>query len=234
MKIFQLKSFYLHNKSVLLKTILLLIILLYCFVNLSAQKEPNIKLKVEAGLNWKPVERNIINHWDWFLHLSLEPKLKTSKKTFIGLRIQVIENEPTNEKYKPPQFFIDNNISINFFDVTPNTHFSFVPTFDYYFSKKSFKPYLGVGVGYYFLTTSKGVLVFGPPFDDELETSVDNPVGFLIRGGLEKGKLSVGLEFNYLLKADIKIPSGLVIGTVDDSFIALSIGYSFGISKRLK
>lgn len=209
-------------------------ILLYCFVNLSAQKKPNIKLKIEAGLNWKPAEKDIINHWDWSLHFSLEPKLKTSKKTFIGLRIQANENEPFNEKYKPPQFFIDNNININFLEATPTTLISFVPTFDYYFSKNRFKPYLGVGVGYYFLTTSKDVLVFGASFDDELKTSVDNPVGFLIRGGLEMGKVSIGLEFNYLLEADIKIPSGLIIGTVNDSFIALSIGYSFGIGKRLK
>ncbi|MFK7771002.1 MAG: hypothetical protein AB8F94_02640 [Saprospiraceae bacterium] len=209
-------------------------ILLYCFVNLNAQKEPNIKLKVEAGLNWKLAEKDIINHWDWSLHFSLEPKLKTSKKTFIGLRIQASENEPFNEKYKPTQFFIDNNINISFLEATPTTLISFVPTFDYYFSKNRFKPYLGVGIGYYFLTTSKDVLVFGASFDDELETSADNPVGFLIRGGLEMGKLSFGLEFNYLLEADIKIPSGLIIGTVDDSFIAVSIGYSIGNSKRLK
>ena len=205
---------------------------MYSFVNLSAQKEPNIKLKLEVGLSWKPAEKER-TYWDWAPLFSLEPKLKTSKKTFIGLRIQVTENFPNNDEYKPLQFFIDNNISINFLEAPSSTNLiSVVPTFDYYFSRKRFSPYLGAGIGYYFLTTSKGVSVFGTSFVDELETSVDNPVGLLIRGGLGMRKLSVGLEFNYLLEANIKIPNGLIIGTVDESFIVLSIGYTFGIGKH--
>ena len=232
MKICQLKSFYFYNKSVLLKTILLLMILLYSFVNLSAQKEPNIKLKVEMGLNWKPAEREG-NYWDWAPHLSLEPKLKTSKNTFIGLRIHIAENFANNEEYKPPQFFNENNISINILEATPTRLISFVPTFDYYFSKKSFNSYLGAGIGLYMLKPSIKILQ-KPNASEVLEISIDNPVGFLIRGGIDIWKLTVGLELNYLLEADIKTPSGLIIGSVDDSFIALSIGYSFGISKRLK
>lgn len=231
MKSFRLKLSYFHNKGGLLKTILSLTILLSSFVNLSAQKEQTIKLKVEAGLNWKPAERNAI--WDWGQIYGLEVKLKTSENTFIGLRIQANENFQINEKYKPAQFFIDNDIKINYFEATSGTQISFVPTFDYYFSGNRIQPYLGAGIGYYMLapplkflqnSTTPGVL----------ETTVGNQLGLLVRGGIDIGKISVGLEFNYILEADIKIPSGLVIGTVNDSFIALLIGYSFGLRKRLK
>jgi len=198
---------------------------LCCFVNLNAQKEPYIKLKVEAGLNWKPAEKDASL---WGQIYSLEPKLKTSKKTFIGLRIQANENYQINEKYKPNQFFIDNNLNVNFFEATSGTLISFVPTVDYYFSKNRFSPYLGAGIGLYMLAPPIKFLQKTTP-SGVLETSVANQAGFLIRGGVDIGKLSVGLEFNYLLEADIKVPSGLIIGTVDDSFIALLIGYSFGI-----
>lgn len=228
MKIFQLKSFYFYNKSKLLKTILLPIILLYGVVNLSAQKEPSIKIKVEAGLNWKPAEKDL-NLWGQIY--SIEPKIKTSKKTFIGLRIQANENFQINEKYKPAQFFIDNNLTNNFFGATSSTLLSFVPTFDYYFNNNRIKPYLGTGVGFYMLEPPLKFLQKSISWGI-LQTSVDNQVGFLIRGGLEMGKIAVGLEFNYIFEADIKIPSGLIIGTVDDSYLALSIGYLFGIRKR--
>ena len=230
MKRFQLNSFYIRNKNVLIKTILLQIMLLCYFVDLSAQKEPQLKLKIEAGLNWKPAEKDA-NLWGQIYGLAL--KLKTSNKTFIGLRIQANENHQTNEKYKPQQFFIDNNINVILFEATSSTLISFVPTFDYYFSQNSIRPYLGTGVGLYMLTpplkflqksTASGVL----------ETSVNNQAGFLIRGGLDIGKFSVGLEFNYILEADIKIPNGQKIGTVNDSFIALSIGYSFDIGRDRK
>jgi len=228
MKVFQLKLFGFYNKSALLKTIILPIILLFCLSNLSAQKEPNIKLKIEGGVNWKLNQRDV-NLWG--LLLSLEPKVKTSKNTFIGLRIQTTENDQSNEKYKPPQFFIDNNISTNIYR-TNDTHISFVPNIDYYFIENSFRTYLGVGVGYYMLTLPTKFSQTSPSGLDEAST--DNKVVFLIRGGLEVGKISGGLEFNYIPKADIKIPNGLIIGTVNNSFIALTIGYTIGIGKGLK
>lgn len=220
----------------MLKIVILLITLMFCWSNLYAQKESNINLKMEAGLNWKPAEKDI-NLWGQLY--SLELKLKTSKNTSIGLRIQANENYQTNEKYKPPQFFMDNNIRINLYQATSSTIVSFVPTFDYYFIKNSLRPYLGIGIGYYMMALPAKNTERSIP-SGILETSVNNQVGFLIRGGLDLGnlvgmkvgKLTIGLEFNYLPKGDIKIPNGLIVGTVDDSFISLSMGYSFGIGKR--
>jgi len=231
MRIFQYKFLYFNRKGILFETIILLMILFYFFANLSAQNEPNVKLKVEAGINWKPAEKNR-NYWDWAIHLSLEPKLKTSKNTFIGLKILVTENFPNNEVYRSPQFFIDNNIRINFSEANSTNLISVVPTFDYYFSKKKLNLYLGTGIGIYilepaikFLKESTSSMV--------LKTGVDDQLGFLIRGGIDIWKLIIGLEFNYVLEAEIKTQDGLIIGSVDDSFIALSIGYSFGIGKHL-
>ena len=219
----QFKSIDLHNIYCFSRTMLLLMILFCGFVNLNAQKEPNFKLKVAAGLNWKPAEKDVNLLGQIY---GLEFNLKTSKKTFIGLRIQANENHSNNEKYKPTQFFIDNNFRINVVEDTPSTLISLVPTVDYYFGENDIKPYFGIGVGIYRLAPSIKSLQQSNSLE-VLQTSIDKQIGFLIRGGIDIWKLTIGLEYNYLSETSIKIPNGLVIGTVDDSFLACSIGYLF-------
>jgi len=184
MKFFQLKPFYFHHKSTILKTILSFTILLFCLFKLSAQKESNIKLKIEAGLLWDWVEGKSYLSGPF---IYLEPKLKTSKNTIIGLRIGAAETTQRILSSDPTKFYID-----NFFDNdNSNSIFSFVPTFDYYFNLNNFRPYLGFGIGYYFLTTTKDVFAIASS-SELLEVSVNNKVGFLLRGGFNLHKVKAG------------------------------------------
>jgi len=74
--------------------------------------------------------------------------------------------------------------------------------------------------------------------------SVNNQVGFLLRGGLDLpkfiigrvdlSKFSVGLEFNYIPMVDAEISNGEVVGTLNNSNIALAIGYTIGLRKSSK
>jgi len=119
-----------------------------------------------------------------------------------------------------------------------NKAYSFTPTFDYYFSQNKFRPYLGIGVGYNFLNTSKRAFNRWTPADG-LQLGIDNKIGFLFRGGFDLhdvmfgntdlSKFSVGLEFDYIQKADVEIPNGQKIGTMNNSYVGLAVGYRIGL-----
>lgn len=222
----------------MLKTLILLKILLFCLLSLSAQKSSNIILKIETGILWTSDSANPDFPWfnGFFLHL--EPKLKTSINTFIGLRIGTSVNEKKNDNFDLLQFYRYNNPSNGIIQFTnpDNGIISIVPTFDYYFIENNVRPYLGLGVGYYFLTNYTDVSRRGiaNPFEDGLKLGVKDQAGFLLRGGLDWGNLIVGLEFNYIPRADIEVQGEELIGTVDNSYVGLSIGYAIGAGKSSK
>ncbi|MEB3345758.1 hypothetical protein U6A24_09815 [Aquimarina gracilis] len=103
---------------------------------------------------------------------------------------------------------------------------SFVPTFDYYFNESYYRPYAGIGLGYYIFNNIDVSDQNGS--SNGLEGSVNNQLGFLVRGGLELGNTRLGLEYNFITKADIEIPNGEIIGTVDNSYLGLSFGFVIG------
>lgn len=222
----------------MLKTLISLKVLLFCLLSLSAQEDSNIKLKIETGVLWTAKPANPSFPWfnGFFLHA--EPKLKTSTSTFIGLRIGVSINEQKNENFDFLESYFYNNPNDGIIQFTnpDNGSFSLVPTFDYCFVEKKHRPYLGIGVGYYFLTNytdvSRRRIV--DPAEGELKVSVNNQVGVLLRGGFEVNNLIFGLEGNYIPKTDIEISTGQIIGTVDNSYIGLSIGYVIGHGKKSK
>lgn len=118
------------------------------------------------------------------------------------------------------QFHFFNNIN-------DNAVISFMPTFDYYLNENHTRPYFGFGLGYYLFSS----VIIANPFENVTEGSVNNQLGFLLRGGLELGKTTLGLEYNFIPKADIKIPNGLTIGTINNSYFGLSIGFTIGGKK---
>lgn len=207
MKVFQLQ--FLNNKNSSLMKKLLLISLLFGLLNLNAQ----VKLRIEPGFILKTESENL------GLMLNVEPNIEISKNSAIGLRFGLALNPQKFENNYSSQFFFD--------DKNDNAVISFMPTFDYYLNENYTRPYFGLGLGYYLFSS----VIIANPSQNVTEGSVNNQLGFLLRGGIEWGKTKLGLEYNYIPKADIKIPSSQTIGTVDNSYFGVSIGFTIGGGK---
>lgn len=210
MNVFPVKSY--DHKNTALKKKLLPIAVCFCLLNLNAQ----VTLRVEPGVLLETASENL------GVLLNIEPKVKCSENTVLGLRFGIAVN--------PQKFVINNSSSFFIDDLDDNGMMSFVPTFDYYLNEARFRPYIGMGLGYYLFNnvdvSNRNASV------NVLEGSVNNQVGFLLRGGLEIGKVRYGLEYNLIPKADIEIPIGQTIGTVDNSYFGLSIGFTIADRKN--
>ena len=180
------------------------IVVFFYLFGLNAQ----VKLKVEPGVLLETDSENL------GLLLNIEPHVKASEKTVIGLRFGIAVN--------PQKINIDNDSSFFIDELDDNGIISFVPTFDYYFNINRIKPYLGLGTGYYVFNN---IDVSNRNTAITVEGNVKNQLGFLIRGGLQLGNTRFGLEYNFIPKADIKIPDDQIIGTIDNSYLGLSIGF---------
>ena len=167
-----------------------------------------VKLKVEPGVLLETDSENL------GLLLNIEPHVKASEKTVIGLRFGIAVN--------PQKINIDNDSSFFIDELDDNGIISFVPTFDYYFNINRIKPYLGLGTGYYLFNN---IDVSNRNTALTVEGNVKNQLGFLIRGGLQLGNTRFGLAYNFIPKADIKIADDQIIGTIDNSYLGLSIGF---------
>lgn len=64
------------------------------------------------------------------------------------------------------------------------------------------------------------------PADRVVEVSVRHQLGLLMRGGFEWGKYRVGLEYNFTPIADVALPDGQKVGTVDRRYLGFSLGFS--------
>ncbi len=203
MKDYQLKLF--NTKNTTLKKRLSLIVLLLFLSNLNAQ----MPLRVEPGV------LVLSNSDDFGLLLNLEPNIKISKSTIIGLRFGIALNSQKFEITDRSQFNIDNQQG--------NAVISFMPTFDYFLNQDKIQPYIGLGLGYYLFNKTD---VFQIGSRDVLDGEVKNKLGILLRSGFESGNTRFGLEYNFVPKADIEIPDGQTIGTVRNSYLGLSIGFT--------
>ena len=205
----------------MLKSTLLFLPLFCCFLQASAQDKRDLRLGIEAGPILFSDAKNIA------FFLNSEIKLKAAKRAFIGLRIGLTVNSQSVTIYNPSVFKIDEDAD--------NGALSFVPTFDYYLNDNKYRPYFGVGVGYFVLAASVDVTQLDRAnFSEELfVVDVKDKVGFLFRGGIESGKFRFGAEYNLLFKADLILPTDEKIGVVDNSYFGLSVGYIFGAGKNV-
>lgn len=201
----------------MLKRVLLLQILFFCSFHLNAQVKSNIKLGIEPGFLLVTDSEKL------GIFLNVEPKLKVTKNAFIGVRVTVVFN--------PQKIKIHNTLQYYTNDEFDNGGLSFVPTFDHYFKEDYFKgkfftPYLGLGIGYYALARYLDIMSLNS--GDDFVAIIDRKLGFLFRGGIESNNLRIGLEYNFIPKSDIEEPNGQTIGTVDNSYVGLSIGFILG------
>ncbi len=199
------------KSTMLKKKLLSLPLLLFCLFNVDAQEQSNIKLRIEPGALLDSDSENL------GLFLNMEPKIKISEHTVIGLRFGVVLNPQKFDDHNNSQFLVN--------EENDNAVISFIPTFDYYLNDKNTRPYLGFGIGYFIFSS----VDIANPTENVSEGNVNNQIGLLLRGGIDLGnKLRFGLEYNFVPKADIEIPNDQIIGTVDNSYLGLSIGFTIG------
>ena len=213
MTVFQHKLF--CNKSVMLKKKIVFILVVFSLFNLNAQEDNYIKLRIELGFLLKTDSENL------GLLLNVEPHIKISENKVIGFRFGIALNPAKFKNNDSSQFFIneqDNNAVI-----------SFMPTFDYYLNEEKYRPYIGLGIGYYVFNYTDVSLRNGS--SNVLEGRVNNQLGVLVRTGFKIGNTRIGLEYNIVPKGDIKIPDGQIVGTVNNSYLGLSIGFKIGSGK---
>ena len=204
MKIFLANS--LHLK------IVLPILLLFSLSNLSAQ----VKFRLEPGVLLKTESENL------GLLFNIEPNIDIAKNSVIGLRFGVSINSQKFEASNETPFFIDKQ--------NDNAVISFVSTFDHYLNENRYRPYLGLGIGYYILSLVDVSTNIGS--QNILEGAVKNQLGLLLRGGLEIGNTRFGLEYNFIPKADIELSNNQMVGKVNNSYFGLSVGFKLGGRKN--
>jgi len=209
-----LMDFY-HIKNTISKKSLSLILLLFCLLNVNAQ----VTLRIEPGVL---IENNSDNLG---LLLNIEPKVNISENAVIGLRFGIALNSQKFENIDESQFRID--------DLDNYGVVSFIPTLDYYLNENKYRPYVGLGLGYYLFFDDLDVLTPNGSVE-VIKGSTKNQAGFLLRSGLEIGHTRLGLEYNLIPKADIKMPNGQIIGRVNNSYLGVSIGFTIGGRKNQK
>jgi len=191
-------------------------ILTLLFVFGVSQINAQVKFRIEPGLLLKTESENI------GVLCNLEPHIAISKNNVIGLRFGVALNAQKFETNTDPQFFFDQE--------NDNAVISFVSTFDHYLNEQYHRPYLGMGIGYYVLST---VDVFANPGSQNVqEGTIKNQLGLLLRGGLESGSTRLGLEYNFIPKANIEIINDQVVGKVNNSYFGISVGFQLGSKKK--
>lgn len=114
---------------------------------------------------------------------AVEPKYAVTEAIAVGLRfegaamVRGLSNASSSEE-------VDGEVS---------AAGSYLATGDYYFGTKSFRPFLGGGLGIYNLASA--VVVDGT---SEVETPASSKFGGMIRGGFEAGHFRMGLEYNFV------------------------------------
>ncbi|WP_422858235.1 hypothetical protein ACOKFD_12540 [Flagellimonas sp. S174] len=188
------------------KTIVLVSIM--CLLTLNAQEDNRLKVRLDAGVPVGVTSENL------GLLLSVEPKIGVSNSMVIGLKFGVALNAQEFENNNTTPFDVDAE--------NDNAIISFVPTIDYYWNENHARPYVGLGVGYFSLSQ----VSLANTTDEVQEGSTKNRIGFLLRGGIDVGKTRFGLEYNIIPKTDIQLPNEQILGTIDSTYLGLTIGFT--------
>ncbi|WP_396167661.1 hypothetical protein [Flavobacterium sp.] len=106
---------------------------------------------------------------------------------------------------------------------------SIVGTYDYYIhiGSMSLVPYFGAGIGYYSIAN---VEAEGSSYTSNIESTSE--IGGLIRGGIEWGKLRVGLEYNIVPDSNLQdIYGNMTNVKVENAYFGITIGFYLGGGK---
>ena len=208
-----------------MKRSLSLFIIALCSTLVNAQEAHKFKVSLDLG----PV---ILNESGAFV--AIEPKFNLSEVSSLGAKFSfafvskdLVVTDPNTYAVESGVFLGGNNTS------------SIALTYDRYFGKPNdpFQPYAGIGVARYNLGDDYDVYEiqnaegdYGP---ESLARGLEfkKQVGILLRGGFELGKFRFGVDFNFVPKAELKLPSGATVAELRERFFLFTLGTTLGGGK---
>ena len=134
---------------------------------------------------------------------AIEPKFAVLDPLAIGVRVEAAVTGHIN----------NNNNSNN---SNGKANLSYLLTADYYFTKTSFRPFIGAGGGIY----STATLDSNTVNSNSSSVPYTSQFGFMARAGFELGHLRVGVEYNFVSN--------------DASYLGLKIGVCIGGGRKRK
>jgi outer membrane protein W len=199
-----------------MKKIILSLAALMTFAFATAQEEGKFRVGLDLGYT-------IPSGGGGGILISLEPKYNITDNMNIGLRFgsaAMVRNFSGSD--------IDGNLKAN---IASNG--SYLATYDYYFKgSSSFVPYVGAGAGIYTLAnvgfSSTDVSANEASL---LKLDATSKFGGLIRAGFEWGKFRMGLEYNIVPKSNLVDFTGEKIGTAQNSYLGIHLGFYVGGGK---
>jgi outer membrane protein X len=150
---------------------------------------------------------------------AIEPKYAIMDQLAVGLRI---------EGAVTARGFVASDGSSAQADIKATS--SYVATGDYYFSNKSFRPFVGAGVGIFSLAAAK--------FDEGNGTTTElasssSKFGGLVRAGFELGHFRLGVEYNLIGNTTISDPGDPSFTIkAKNSYLGLKAGFFFGGGRK--
>jgi len=116
---------------------------------------------------------------------AIEPKFAVIDPLAIGVRV---------EAAVIAHIYNDNNSNSNSNNTNGKANLSYLLTADYYFTKSSFRPFIGAGGGIY----STASIDSGTVNSNSSSVPYTSQFGFMARAGFELGHLRIGAEYNFV------------------------------------
>ncbi|OXA81581.1 hypothetical protein B0A58_01405 [Flavobacterium branchiophilum NBRC 15030 = ATCC 35035] len=155
--------------------------------------------------------------------VSIEPKYNIKDNMNIGLRFGAAAMAKNIQSTTSTTANVDAEIGVNN---------SYLLTYDYYFNQSgsSFVPYIGAGAGLFQLANLE---INDTNSTTTTTTMLDatSKTGGLVRGGFEWGKFRMGVEYNFVPKSNIQDLKGTVVGSTDNSYLGIHLGFYIGGGK---
>lgn len=194
------------------KIIFLITIVCFSFNKLSAQEANRFKLGLNLGATASP---------EFGLLLGIEPKYNITNSSAVGLQVRVV-SLLSRDIENLDKDYVANNIGYSAVSVMAIYE-------KYLITSGKFHPFIVGGLGYF------------KAFDEEtfsrfdnggaIDSSVQAQIGFNLGSGFDLGRFRLGLDYTLVPKAAIKIANDETIGQVNDSYISIYMGFTFGGGK---
>lgn len=191
----------------------ILILMLLGPVVSKAQQEGEFKLRMYLGYG---------NGESGGIVLGMEPKYHVAPKTAVGLRLGTTLIFGRNATFDNPQNYDEDSY------ITSVAVSSLTATFDRYFHQEgeNIAAFVGGGVGYYKSTDIDVLENNSSTLLRSEDVNIRGQIGLMVRTGFEFGKFRMDGEYNLLPSADIDFLNEGTIGTLNDSYFAISFAFT--------